>query len=265
MFKRKVPQFLVALLTAIGLTGVLSTPSPAYVAPTSSGAGTTTASNTNIIYYPVDPAQAGLTQFTTRWMKGELVNGVCRHIIDLPKQPGNTLWSVQQIAYNPTTCSDLVREGTGPGLHQIHHHSLATVQPQGASSSNGGCHGHFELSTRWQDPLGITLSRVVTCAREISGQCQAGDHREWYTLSGWTEVKHSLKQVTRGTWCYGETYEHMHNTPFCGGTDIYYDPSAFGSDTEGNEDGNPNTWVSGCASQLLHYTWQFDPAGDPEP
>jgi hypothetical protein len=72
-------------------------------------------------------------------------------------------------------------------------------------------------------------------------------------------VKHSLKQVTRGTWCYGETYEHMHNTPFCGGTDIYYDPNAFGSDTEGNEDGKPNTWVSGCASQLLHYTWQFDP------
>lgn len=264
MFKHKWSQFLFALTTAICLTAILSSISSfAYATPNANGTGATTASSTNIIYYSVSPAQAGLTRFTTLWIKGDSVNGICRHTMHLPKQyrSKNPL-IIQQIAYNPATCSDLVREGSGPGIQSIKRQSQATVKPLGFSSSNGGCNGFYEIYTTWFDPVGINVSAVTTCAEDQSGPCTVGDEREWYTPSGWTEASHALDKYTSGSWCYGDTYEHMHNTPFCGGTDIYYNPSQFESDTAGDEDGNPYTSVSGCDSGLLHYTWQYDPGNN---
>lgn len=210
-----------------------------------------------VIYYNVSPAQAGLSQFTTVWIKGKVVNGVCHHIVQMQNRSSKAPLIIQQIAYNPATCSDLVREGYGSGL-QSRLHPLSNY---GFATSGAGCYGYNEIYTTWWDPAGINVSAVTTCIGDPSSCLfsDIGDKREWYTYSGWIEVSDRLASGGDGNWCYGESYNHMHNTPFCGGTDIYYNPNTYGQDLAGAEYGNPNTWVTGCDSGLLHYTWQLDP------
>lgn len=223
-----------------------------------SGTGTVAAANNvdkggGVIYYNVSPAQAGLTQFTTIWIKGEMVKGVCHHTMQLQNRSSEVPLIIQQIAYNPATCSDLVREGHGPGL-------LSRVHPDGSSSSGYGCDGFNEIYTTWWDPVGINISAVRTCISDPS-TCFVGDLREWYSYSGWTEVSDTLGITYNSNWCYGKSYNHMYNRPFCGGTNIYYNPNTYGQDLAGDEYGNPNTWATGCDTGLLHYTWELDPGG----
>src|SRR5436305_14388478 len=91
----------VSLVTAGGLT-------PAAAADSGSlGPGSVT--------YDVSPAQAGLDQFQVVAVPGQVVNGVCEHSVPTQAPAGVGPLIVQQIAFDPATCTDLVREGRGAG------------------------------------------------------------------------------------------------------------------------------------------------------
>jgi hypothetical protein len=207
------------------------------------------------ITYDVRPLPAGLGEFKVVAVPGQVVNGVCEHSLPTQDRAGGGPLIVQQVAYNPATCTDLIREGRGPGPGAAGTTSAALY---GAASSGVPCNGHNEIHTAWFDPLGIEVSAVTTCISNPS-TCSSGDIRQWFEPSGWIESSHTLGGSYDGNWCYGYSFEHMHNTPFCGGTDIYYDPSTYGQDAGGDESGNPNTRVTGCDANLLHYTWELDP------
>jgi hypothetical protein len=206
------------------------------------------------IRYDVSPAQAGLHQFQVVAVPGQVVKGVCEHAVPMRDRVGGGPLIVQQVAYNPGTCTDLVREGRGPGPGAAGTNSAL----YGSASSGVACNGYDEIHTAWFDPVGIEVSAVTTCIT-VPPTCSSGDVRHWFGPSGWIESSHTLGGSYDGNWCYGYSFEHMHNSPFCGGTDIYYNPSSYGQDASGEESGNPNTWVSGCDANLLHYTWELDP------
>src|SRR5438105_4401165 len=206
------------------------------------------------ITYDVGPGQAGLQQFQVVTVPGRLVNGVCEHSAPTPGPAGGGPLIVQQVAFNPATCTDLVREGRASGPAAA---GTSSVVLPGTASSGVACNGDNEISTAWFDPVGVKVSAVTTCISDPT-TCISGDFREWFVPSGWIESSHTLGGSYNGNWCYGYSFEHMHNTPFCGGTDIYYNPNSYGKDASGEESGNPNTWVSGCDAQLLHYTWELD-------
>src|SRR5438445_12622335 len=67
------------------------------------------------ITYDVSPNQAGLNEFQVVAVPGQVVNGVCEHAMPMKALAGGEPLIVQQVAYNPATCTDLVREGRGPG------------------------------------------------------------------------------------------------------------------------------------------------------
>ena len=207
------------------------------------------------VTYDAGPLPAGLHEFRVVTVRGQVVDGVCEHSMPTQHRAGGGPLIVQQIAYNPATCTDLVREGRGPGPGAAG--TTSAVLP-GTASSGVACNGYNEIHTAWFDPVGIEVSAVTTCISDPS-TCSSGDFRQWFEPSGWIESSHTLGGSHDGSWCYGYSFEHMHNTPFCGGTDIYYNPSSYGQDAGGEESGNPNTWVSGCDANLLHYTWELDP------
>src|SRR2546429_5218464 len=91
----------VSLLTAGGLTTADASDSGPL------GPGTVT--------YDVSPAQAGLDEFQVVAVPGQVVNGVCEHSVPIQDRAGGGPLIVQQVAFNPATCTDLVREGRGPG------------------------------------------------------------------------------------------------------------------------------------------------------
>src|SRR5438105_7672022 len=206
-----------SLLTAGGLT----TADAADSGPL--GAGTVT--------YDVSPGQAGLVRFQVLTVPGHFVNGVCEHGVPTPGASGGGPLVVQQVAYNPATCTDLVREGRASGPVAA---ATSSAGLPGTASSGVACNGGNEIYTSWFDPVGIKVSAVTTCISDPS-TCTSGDFREWFVPSGWVESSHTLGGSYDGNWCYGYSFEHMHNTPFCGGTDIYYNPHSYRQDARREE------------------------------
>ena len=67
------------------------------------------------VNYDAGPLPAGLHEFRVVTVRGQVVDGVCEHSMPTQHRAGGGPLIVQQIAYNPATCTDLVREGRGPG------------------------------------------------------------------------------------------------------------------------------------------------------
>lgn len=126
--------------------------------------------------------------------------------------------------------------------------------------------GRGAFGTFWTDPVGITVSNVVTEVRwEYNGtnvrNAAVSDVTGVFSPNGWVQVSHTKGAYLNAAKTVATGYSQAtHQTsswfpsPTCGTTKVkYYSNSAYGGRT-GNISGGVTTWAEGSCRGLLSYT-----------
>ncbi len=123
--------------------------------------------------------------------------------------------------------------------------------------------GRGAFGTFWTDPIGITVSDVITEIRwEYNGtnvrSPVVDDVTAWFAPNGWTQVSHTRGAYLNTAKTVATGYSQAHHktsswfpSPTCGTTRVkYYSNSAYGGKT-GNISGGVTTWTEGPCGGLL--------------
>lgn len=123
--------------------------------------------------------------------------------------------------------------------------------------------GRGAFGTFWTDPVGITVSSVITEIRwEYNGtnvrNPVVDDLTAWFSPNGWSQVSHTRGAYLNAARTVATGYSQVHHktsswfpSPTCGTTRVkYYSNSAYGGRT-GNISGGVTSWTEGSCGGLL--------------
>lgn len=164
----------------------------------------------------------------------------------------------------PTTSSlqKLADGGADVPAQLLQSDGTATMSATSLTAAATWQSGRGAFGTFWTDPVGITVSDVITEIRwEYNGTNVRApvvdDVTYVFSLNGWTQVSHSRGAYLNSARTVATGYSQAHHKtsswfpPTCGTTRVkYYSNSAYGGKT-GNISGGVTTWTEGSCGGLL--------------
>lgn len=173
---------------------------------------------------------------------------------------------LREIALNPTTCQQLVEQGTLNISLQHETGYLASTQGEKVVVSNnkdvlvqaaGSAQAIY--TTTWYEPLGAKVNYVSDIMKwwydgtKVTGY-SGSDGRWWLSLTGWYEASHNFQSYPDGTTgAVSSTYDNMRNNIFCAlqTTNVWYDRNNVEGYGDGSARGWGTSWADGGCSGLL--------------
>lgn len=198
-------------------------------------------------------------------LQGTKTPAGCRYNINLHKNntEGNIIKVIRELAVDPTTCQQLVEQGTlsKPESYQTDGRLQEIVfANKTAKAKTGDPTAQATFTTTWYDPVGITVNYVAdTVNWNYDGNTVSpnfwSDARWPNSATGWYEVAHALYPYSGSTMVQASTYDHMENDVFCAfqTTNVWYQNNNVYGFASGSSTGGVSTWDDGGCSSWLHY------------
>jgi hypothetical protein len=188
---------------------------------------------------------------------------------------GDRVIAASQIAYDDETGEAVLAVGvpTASSLQQLIGETAAGVSAVPTAERTRGVitpkeisywnNGRGAFGTWWTDPVGLTVSDVITEIRwQYNGTYVRApvvdDVTHWFAGNGWTQISHTRGQYLNAAKTVATGFTQAHHatsswfpSPTCGTTRIKYQSnSAYGSKT-GGISGGVTTWAEGSCKGLL--------------
>ncbi len=191
----------------------------------------------------------------------------CRYNISLHKNntEGNITKVIRELALDPTTCQQLVEQGTlsKPVSYKtdgdVFQNEIVFVNKTDKATTEDAT-AQATFKTTWYDPVGITVNYVYdTVNWDYDGNTVSpnfiSDGRWPNSATGWYEAAHTLYPYYDSTMVQGSTYDHMENDIFCAlqTTNVWYQNNNVNGYADGSSDGGVVSWDDGGCSTWLHY------------
>lgn len=199
-------------------------------------------------------------------LQGTKTPAGCRYNINLHKNntEGNITKVLRELAVDPTTCQQLVEQGTlsKPESYQTDGARLqeTVFANKTAKAKTGDPTAQATFTTTWYDPVGITVNYVAdTVNWNYNGNTVSpnfwSDARWPNSATGWYEAAHQLYTYYSSTMVQASTYDHMEDDTFCAlqTTNVWYQNNNVYGFASGSSTGGVSTWDDGGCSSWLHY------------
>ncbi len=191
----------------------------------------------------------------------------CHYNISLHKNntEGNITEVLRELAVNPTTCQQLVEQGTlsKPLSYKTdgtEFQNKIVFVNKTAKTTTVDSTAQATFKTTWYDPINIVVNYVSdTVNWNYDGTTVVpnfwSDARWPNSLTGWYEVAHTFYPYYDSTHVRASTYDHMENDLFCAlqTTNVWYQLNNVTGYANGASDGVVVSWDDGGCSTLLHY------------
>lgn len=200
-------------------------------------------------------------------LQGTKTSTGCRYNISLHKNSteGNIIKVLRELAVDPTTCQQLVEQGTlnKPQSYQTDGTELRdkiVFANKSTETITTASTAQATFKTTWYDPINIVVNYVSdTVNWDYNGATISpnfwSDERWPNGLTGWYEAAHTLYTYYDSTYLRASTYDHMENDRFCAlqTTNVWYQLNNVNGYANGASDGGVVSWADGGCSTWLHY------------
>ena len=198
-------------------------------------------------------------------------SGICKFNIQLHKGANEKVVKVvRELAYDPTTCQQLVAQGTLNVGQEYHPNQTTRTIKTSKSTATAGADPTTQATfqTTWYDPVGLAVNSLSDSVNwNYDGSTVSPNGVDWYwddpwylTLTGWyMPCCHEEYPYSDSTLVQDSSNAYMEDDSFCAfqTTNVWYHPNYVQGLADGTSYGGVTTWDGGACSTWLWYESQL--------